>query len=212
MVSSRGLGDVYKRQIIDRKRTQWESVFSPEEMANVDRNLADVQSELWKNRAVNATGNSLTNPRGNAQDVIKGEKGVANFITGSAPALIGGSAGATAGWNSGESFPGKVGNALLYGTLGAITGKATASGAARASSTFDNLLNEALKDPRAALDALEAAKPSEFGSKLSQAISDAAKASTVRAVGKGSKEVLRNDVFKSPDPEQETKSLSLIHI
>jgi hypothetical protein len=169
--------------IIGGRRKQWETVFTPEEMANLDRNLTDIAAETAKNRLAFTTG-SATNPRGNVQQILNRGKGAANLIAASkgAPTLLGAAAGAQYGWNKGETTSGSIGNALLYGLGGAITGRAINSTALAAGSKYDALLANALKDPRVARQVLEAAKPSQFMSKLGEV---AAEAATVGAVNAG---------------------------
>ena len=183
--------------IINRRRTQWEMVFTPEEMRNIDNNLSDIESQLGNARASVTTG-SQTNPRGNVQRVLNSEKGIANLssVTSSAPALIGGAAGAKYGWDKSKTTAGGIANALLYGTIGAFGGKAISSSAARASDVYDNLLTESLRVPSKGLAAIEAAKPSNFSRQAGQAFLDTAKASAIKEIDRQVKRAV-SDVFKS---------------
>ena len=189
--------------IIDRKRNQWEQVFTPDEMARLDSNLADVEAELAKNRG-SVTSGSATNPRGNVQKVLNSEKGIAGISSGfqSAATLAAAGAGANYGWKKSESVPGGIANALLYGAGGALLGKGLKSATNSASAKYDELLVNALKNPSAALSAIKAAKPSGFG----QALADGTTNAAIGGATRGAQSLL-NNLLKSTvgEPKQETK-------
>lgn len=190
--------------IIDRKKTQWKMVFSPEEMARVDRNLADIEAQrIASGKAF--VGNSATNPRGNVQSVINAKKGLASLSTGLQNATTLGLTieGARRGWNKGETLPGSIGNALLYGSIGALAGKGIRSATSSASEKFDSIFTAALKDPNEALKAIQAAKPSQLKQALAGAVISSAKATGARATGTILNKLSR-DLFQ-PKEEQASK-------
>ena len=175
-------------EIIERKKEQWKLAFSADEMTSVEKNLDDIASELEKTRNSTIAG-SATNPRGKAQEVLTLEKGLAPLLSkyNTAPLAL---AGATVGWNTGDTVPEKIKNAVIGGVGGVATGKIVGASARRASNKFDALLTEALRDPRAAMEALEAAKPSEFTAQLGKAVLSGARASAVRGAGAIAKDQL----------------------
>lgn len=191
--------------IVNRRRTQWEMVFSPDEMAMLDRNLLDIESELIKNRMVQ-TGNSLTDTRKAIRERVMSEKGLADLVNNplvrQIPVLGGAIQGANVGWQGSDSALGGVGNALLYGGAGALLGKAFQGRAQAASDKFDDLLIAALRNPKTMQRVIEAAKPGNLTQILSQAALGAGRGAIAPAASSG-----LNSLFKSvfPKPQQVEK-------
>lgn len=181
--------------LIAKKRNQWEQVFSKEELANIERNLSDIESQLNKARMVQAPGsNSLTNTRGNIQDVLKSEKGIAAFGVGArnASSLLGASGGATYGWEQGDSIPDSALKALFGAIVGGTLGRGAKGALTRASDTYDNLLVDALQNPRTALKVIEAAKPSELGKAIKRMTIGAGQSALSQGTGAGLSSLMKN--------------------
>lgn len=197
------------RDIIDGKRKQWEQVFTKDELANLDANLADVEAELVKNRG-SVTSGSATNPRGNVQKVLNSEKGLAGISSGfqSAATLGAATAGANYGWNKSETVPGGIANALLYGTAGAVLGKGLRSTTNLASAKYDEMLLNALKDPGAALSAINAAKPSGFGKALAEGTTNAAVAGASRGAQSVLNRLLTSTLGEKPKEDSKQTPLA----
>lgn len=173
-------------RVIEDNIDSWKQVFSSEELAKFKANKENLLSQA-SNAADRITiKNSATNTRGKIQERLNSEKGIAQFSNKiqAGSALLGGAAGATKGYESAETTSGGILRGLLGGVIGAAGGKALGGVATRASDSFDSLLIDALKNPRTTEKVLEAAKPSQFGQRLSAALVDAAK---VSAVGIGNK-------------------------
>lgn len=187
------------RNIIDRKRDQWELVFTKDELANLEKNLTDIEAELVKNRGAITT-NSATNTRGNVQGILNSEKGIAALSTGvkNAGTLLAAGAGAQHGWNKSETTAGGIANALLYGSAGALFGKASKNALTRTSDKFDSILTNALKNPSAAAEAIQAAKPSELGKALQGAVMGAAKGTGSQAAGTALNSLIGRVIQNSP--------------
>ena len=196
------------KEIIDRKRTQWEQVFTPSEIGRLDSNLADIESELVKNRG-SVTSGSATNPRGNVQALLNSEKGIAGISAGfqSAATLGAAATGANYGWKKSETVPGGIANALLYGTGGALLGRGLKSATSSASAKYDEMLINALKDPAAALSAINAAKPSGFGKALADATSKAAVAGGAKGAQSVLGNLLKNTISQAGGPQKQDTSI-----
>lgn len=193
--------------IIDRKRPQWEMIFSKEEIANLDKNLADVEQELAKNR-LRSTTNSATNSRGNVQNILNSEKGIAALGVGAqnAGTLLAAGAGAKHGWDKSNTTIGGIGNALLYGSIGAVLGKAGKSALSSTSNKYESILTAALKDPAAALEAVQAAKPSKLGEAFQSAAMGAAKGTAAKGGGTLLNSVMGNLFSQSKTGDQKPQA------
>lgn len=191
-------------EIIDSKRPQWDKAFTAEEMATIDKNILDVADQQAFQRASTTSG-SQTNPRGKVQDVLNAQKGLAALSVGAknVTPLLSAAAGAQQGWSSSDTTSGGIAKAAIGGAAGLLLGKAAKGAAVRASESFDNLLITALKDPKEALKAINAAKPSEVKKALTGAMLNAGKATAVRGAN-NTLNSLFGDVFS--DKESEKKS------
>lgn len=180
---------------VANKRKQWEKVFTAEDMANIDRNIADVESAAQKVRGY-SVGGSATNPRGNIQDTLNSGKGIANLINASkgAPALAGAYLGAQKGWNDSETTAGGIGNALLYGSIGAMLGKGATNLAKTTSGKYNTILTEALTSPAKFAEVIEAAKPSRVGKAATALAVQGGKGVAARAVNQGANSLM-NSLF-----------------
>lgn len=198
--------------LVRDKRQVFETVLTPEELANLDRNLQDVASQLQAD-SLKKSSNSLTNRRGNVQQIINRGKGISALTTGSAtaaaaPAVAGALSGASAGWNRGETLPSKLLLATGGGIGGALLGKAASGAATRTSEAFNSLLAEAIKDPRTYMRAREAAKPSSISSVLGRTGLATAESAAEDAAGRLANSAIRNtfasDKALPPQEEQPT--------
>lgn len=189
--------------IIDRRRKQWETVFSPDEMKAIDDVLYDIKSQTAR-EDLKSVGNSATVARLKGWGDVSKHKGIAdlvnNDIVRNIPVIGGALEGARQGWESSDSTIGGVSKALLYGTAGAAIGNLFKSTATRASNTFDDLLIAALKDPRKMAEAIEAARPGQIQEALTKASIGAGKAAAVQGGAAG-----LNTLFKSIFPQQTSK-------
>jgi hypothetical protein len=207
-----GVSQTRWKDVISGKRNQWEQVFSKDEMAAIDRNLADIESEIAKGR-LSTTTNSMTNPRGNAQKILNAEKGIAAFSTGLGnTATLGGAiAGAKTGWDSADTTAGGVLRGLLGAVVGGAAGKAGKGALIRASDKYDNVLTEALKNPGKMLEAIEAAKPSDIGKAVQSSIMGAGKAAGTTALGGALRSVMGTtnapitDIYTGPNAEKNSQ-------
>lgn len=206
-----GVSQTRWKDVISGKRNQWEQVFSKDEMAAIDRNLADIESEIAKGK-LSSTTNSATNTRGNTQRILNAEKGIAAFSTGlgNAATLAGGAAGAKAGWDSADTTGGGVLRGLLGAVVGATAGKASKGALSRASDQYDNVLTEALKNPGKMLEAIEAAKPSDIGKAVQSSIMGAGKAAGTTAVGQALRSVIGGNsadttLYTGPNAEKNSQ-------
>lgn len=214
-----GVSQTRWKDVIAGKRNQWEQVFSKDEMAAIDRNLADIESEIAKGR-LSTTTNSMTNPRGNAQKILNAEKGIAAFSTGLGnTATLGGAiAGAKTGWDSADTTAGGVLRGLLGAVVGGAAGKAGKGALIRASDKYDNVLTEALKNPGKMLEAIEAAKPSDIGKAVQSSILGAGKAAGTTALGSALRSVMGGtqapitDLYTGPNAEKNSIKQSLSNV
>lgn len=169
--------------IIGENKDIWSQVFTEKQLAKIGENTDDALKWVQQYSARTVTGGPQTGARlGNTKDILFGEKGLAAISQGTSSfaTLAAGTAGAKAGWDSGESIPGKLAKGVLGGLLGATVGTSLKKSAGRASASFDELLIEALKNPRVAERVLKAAEPSELSRLLGQAAFDSLKVSALR--------------------------------
>ena len=199
--------------IVDSNRNLWETAFTPDELAaKVKPVLDDVESQAAFDARKYIPGQSNTNSLGNTQGRLDNYKGVAKYFSGTgsaanlvrqAPALAGGAIGAKTGWESSDTTAGGIVNALVLGGIGAATGKALTSSGVRTADSIDNLITEALLDPRKAERFIQQAKPSDFSAAFSSGVQKAGVATGNRAATESLKS------FSNRDPNRNSDSASM---
>jgi len=167
----------------EEKLPQFKEIFTEAELDKFRLVLDDIAAEARAAKLA-FTGNSQTARRGyEAQRMINSNRGLfGNFALNSTggPGVAGAGVGA---YTAFKMAPDPITGALLAvpgAIAGSIAGRTLGNSSFRAASAFDDLLARALKDPREALSALDAAKPSDIGRVVSEAISKTAAAQGAR--------------------------------
>lgn len=191
------------RKFFNKKRNFFELAFDPAELQRMEREVADYEMQAMKGADV-VSARSNTAGRTNVIEGIREEKGLANLISGkfgSVPAIVGAYQGGKLGWENSDNPLQGAGQALILGLLGAAAGKGLKIGAKNSSATFDELLVAAQRDPKIMLEALEAARPSNFSQQVSSALFDTAK---VAAAKEGGRQVNKyfGGIFTEKQPEE----------
>jgi soluble lytic murein transglycosylase-like protein len=170
--------------IIKNDSEIWNRVFTPQELDKFTKNADDAASFVANERN-RITTNSATDTRGQTRNRIFSEKGLADIgaVGQAVPSLVLGYEGAKKGWETGHTPVGSVLRGALGGLLGLTVGKGIKNTISNTSEAFNALAVQALKDPRTMQQVLEAAKPTQFGQKLSGVLGQAAVAGGVKTAG-----------------------------
>lgn len=178
---------------IAKRKQQWDLVTTKKEREALQTVLDDIAKQVDFNKAATTSG-SATNPRGNVQKQLMAEKGIARLGSGSELSAIAQGAGTLGAAGVGASYGSDLGERVLGtpgyilggatgGLLGAVLGKGFKNITEEASTTFDNLLVQALKDPKKAQEMLKAAEPSNFSQNLKKVLKEAAISSGAKTIG-----------------------------